>query len=661
MDGKTVCRKVRGRGLSAAGCVVYLAVVFPALWSPASAEPPGMRTQAGPPQTQTTPSAGAELAHTGFSCRDCHLGARGPANTAGAPARPCQDCHSSSGGASQRGTAPSVELLHRQAPGSPECVVCHGHHDILRVDSPSAAVYWRNVPRLCGSCHMDARLRSAVPQVPEYAASRHGQLALGAVTEQRPAVCTDCHGIHPQALGHPNRLLPQRQTIAATCGQCHQREYAEYSSSAHGRAMLRGDRDAAVCTDCHTEHSIVSPASKDSPVYAANVVATCSKCHGNANLVRLHGLPTARLSSYQSTYHGVANRYGDLRVANCVSCHGAHGILPASDPASTVNARNVSTTCASCHSGAQSWVAVGQAHVATSGPQARGLFYVGLIYRFFVFVTLAAFLGYILLELAAYARERHRERREGHAKILPLLPEQQEEWLLRLTWIERVQHYVLLVTFVLLAASGVVLLIPDSDVARVIVALSGGMSGRALVHRVAAGGLLGLGLFHVGWVATTRRGREVVWYMLPRWGDVVHAFQTAFFILGWSSVTARFGRFTFIEKFEYWAVSWGLFSMGVTGAVMTFTDWSLRHLPRWVWEACQIVHRWEALLAILTIAIWHLYHALWRPGGPNWSWVTGYLTSEQLAHEHPAEFQRALTKAEAATAPQLDPNGEAQN
>jgi len=190
----------------------------------------------------------------------------------------------------------------------------------------------------------------------------------------------------------------------------------------------------------------------------------------------------------------------------------------------------------------------------------------------------------------------------------------------------------------------VVLLIPNSEAARVILAISGGMSGRAIIHRVAAAGLIALTLFHVVWVATTPRGREVLRHMLPCWDDVKHVIHRVLYMFGLIRTDANCGHFTFIEKFEYWAVAWGMFSMGLTGAVMTFTDWSLRYLPKWAWEACKIVHGWEALLAITTIAIWHLYHALWRPGGPNWSWVTGYITREQLAHEHPGEFERLLAK-----------------
>jgi cytochrome b subunit of formate dehydrogenase len=490
---------------------------------------------------------------------------------------------------------------------------------------------------------MNSRLGGAVPQVPQYATSVHGRLAAGPTESRRPAVCIDCHGIHPQANGHPQELLLSRPQIPGTCGQCHPREYAEYSTSVHGLAQLRGDKDAAVCTDCHTEHAILAPQDKRSPVYAANIVATCSRCHADANLVRLHNLPTRRLTSYLNTYHGVANQYGDLRVANCVSCHGAHNILPASNPRSTVNPRNVQSTCAQCHAGAQAWVYVGQMHVISTGPQAVGLRWVTLIYKLFVFITLGMFFGYILLELLAVARERRRGGPSEHDVWLEVLRQKvQQNCLLRMTWCERGQHYVLLVTFLLLSVTGVVLLVPDSNVARAILAVTGGMSGRAMVHRVAAGGLIALGLGHVLWIATTARGREVFRHMLPRWADIAHALQTVMYLLGLSTETARFNRFTFIEKFEYWAVAWGMFSMGVTGTIMTFTDWSLRHLPKWVWEACKIVHTWEAVLAILTIAIWHMYHSFFKSGGPNWSWIAGYLTPEQLVHEHPLEYEQVL-------------------
>ena len=82
--------------------------------------------------------------------------------------------------------------------------------------------------------------------------------------------------------------------------------------------------------------------------------------------------------------------------------------------------------------------------------------------------------------------------------------------------------------------------------------------------------------------------------------------------------------------------------MGITGAVMMFTDWSLRFLPKWAWDVCKIVHGWEAILAFAAIIIWHLYHVMWKPGPMNMSWITGRLSLEQFAHEHPLEYASAV-------------------
>jgi hypothetical protein len=81
--------------------------------------------------------------------------------------------------------------------------------------------------------------------------------------------------------------------------------------------------------------------------------------------------------------------------------------------------------------------------------------------------------------------------------------------------------------------------------------------------------------------------------------------------------------------------------MGATGAAMTFTDWSLRFLPKWTWEAGKIIHGWEGVLAFFAIVIWHLYHVIWRPGPINMSWITGLLTFEQFVQDHPLEYEAA--------------------
>ena len=580
-------------------------------------------------------------AHESLACVDCHSGAPQETQSGELPARPCLDCHSES--LSRPGGTPvhAIDLLHKGGPRAPTCVNCHGYHGIVGTDSLQSPVTWRRIPQLCGRCHINDELSGEIPQVGAYLSSVHGQIAMSGSEDLRPAVCTDCHGIHMPRNGRKTGLAPHRPEVPDTCARCHEAEYREYTTSVHGVALRAGEEAAAICTDCHREHEILFPASKQSPVYAANIVETCSSCHGDSGFVRLHHLPPARVSSYRHTYHGIANQYGDLKVANCVSCHGAHHILLSSDSQSTTSPEHLAATCGNCHSGTSDWMALGGIHVATTGFQATVLAVVGLLYRLFVFGMTAAFLGYIFLDLWAHwrlARSGELKRREEH---IASLPDPEESWLLRLTRSERIQHYVLMSSFAVLVISGVALLWPQTLAAKLIVAASGGMVGRAIIHRVAAVVLVAVGLYHVVWVVGTRRGRESFRRILPAWADVGNLWVTVKFLLGRSASMARFGHFSFIEKFEYWAVAWGMAVMGVTGVIMMFTDWSLRFLPKWVWDVSRIVHGWEGVLAALAIIIWHHYHVMYKLGPMNMAGLTGRLSAEQFVSEHPLEYEAA--------------------
>lgn len=86
-----------------------------------------------------------------------------------------------------------------------------------------------------------------------------------------------------------------------------------------------------------------------SPAVPAEGTAECLTCHDDITLNKKYHLPTKRLISYLGSYHGVALSLGDLRVANCASCHGWHLILPSSDPRSRINPDNLQRTCGQCH------------------------------------------------------------------------------------------------------------------------------------------------------------------------------------------------------------------------------------------------------------------------------------------------------------------------
>jgi cytochrome b subunit of formate dehydrogenase len=109
--------------------------------------------------------------------------------------------------------------------------------------------------------------------------------------------------------------------------------------------------------------------------------------------------------------------------------------------------------------------------------------------------------------------------------------------------------------------------------------------------------------------------------------------------LGRSENRPPVGAFSFAEKFEYWALAWGVILMGVTGTMLWFDNFFVRFLPKGVLDVVLVIHYYEAWLATLAIAIWHLYATIFNPRiyPMNPSWLTGKMPVRQYRHEHGAE------------------------
>jgi len=206
-----------------------------------------------------------------------------------------------------------------------------------------------------------------------------------------------------------------------------------------------------------------------------------------------------------------------------------------------------------------------------------------------------------------------------------------------------VQHFVMVVTFTLLALTGVPLFFPDTF--RGVFFFEDSSYLRGLMHRIAAVALMGLSIYHVGYILYTEDGNRNFRAILPRIpGDLKEAWGNILFTFGLRREKPRAGQYTFFEKFEYFGVVWGTLVMVLSGLVLWFTDAVLRVAPLWVVDLAKVVHRYEAILAILTIAIWHMYNVHWRPGVFPMSrvWLTGRIGREEMIEEHPLWYE-ALT------------------
>jgi len=213
----------------------------------------------------------------------------------------------------------------------------------------------------------------------------------------------------------------------------------------------------------------------------------------------------------------------------------------------------------------------------------------------------------------------------------------------------RVLHVVIMVTFLLLAATGMPILFSDAAWGRALALLFGGFTGAGLVHRAAGAVLLGAVAWHVGnlgWRAFVRGERGLFWgptSMTPQWRDVVQFGQQLkwFFNRG---PYPKYEHFTYWEKFDYWAVLWGTAIMGAAGLILWFPELAAAFLPGWMFNVALFVHGAEATLAIGFIFVVHFFNGHLRPNKFPMDLVifTGSVTEDELRHERAGQYERLL-------------------
>jgi len=165
---------------------------------------------------------------------------------------------------------------------------------------------------------------------------------------------------------------------------------------------------------------------------------------------------------------------------------------------------------------------------------------------------------------------------------------------------------------------------------------------RSLIHRIAGSLMIAISLYHLFYVVFTKRGKGFLKDMLPRWRDVANAWTNLIHLAGLSQKRPLFDRFGYIEKAEYWALVWGVILMGATGIVLWFENYFIGLFTKLGWDVARTIHFYEACLATLAILVWHFYFVLFNPNiyPMNTAWLTGKISEEEMAEEHPLELAR---------------------
>lgn len=565
-----------------------------------------------------------------FSCVDCHTDVK-TAPHANTPAKiSCATCHAEEQAAYDR----SFHATIKQNGGAlATCRDCHGGpHDLLASSDPKSRTNHANVPATCGGCHgqtLGMESDGGTQPYTAYQASVHGRAVASGV--EKAAVCTDCHGVHDiLAAGNPQSSI-FKFNVPATCGKCHGKVEQEYKQSTHGQAIARGEWQAPVCTDCHGIHTIKSHIDPGSSVSPQNLAQnTCARCHEGVRLSEEFGFAGNRVSTYLASYHGLASQRGSTVVANCASCHGAHNILPSSDPRSSVNAANLVKTCGQCHRGATGKFVAAKVHVNAPLSTDTGSTAVRWVRRFYMALILVM-IGAMLAHNFILWR----------FKTILLRQRMGPRTVTRMDRGQRIQHAVLFISFTLLVITGFALKFPDSGFKYLALGISERLRG--IVHRIAGVVLIASGLYHLGYAAFNSRGRRMLRDFWPGMGDARDLWGNLTYHLGLSSKKPSFGRFTYAEKVEYWALIWGTIVMAVTGVMLWAAVAVGNHFPRWWLDVATAVHFYEAVLATLAILVWHFYQVFFDPDAypMNWAWWDGQVQLEHYRAEHPLDLESA--------------------
>jgi cytochrome b subunit of formate dehydrogenase len=109
----------------------------------------------------------------------------------------------------------------------------------------------------------------------------------------------------------------------------------------------------------------------------------------------------------------------------------------------------------------------------------------------------------------------------------------------------------------------------------------------------------------------------------------------------------KMGRFNFREKFEYLGLIWGTIVMTVTGFILWFKTGWLMFFPMWTFDVARAIHFYEAILATLTIIVWHFYSVVFNPDvyPMNWAWITGQMTEHEMQLEHGMELEKLKSES----------------
>jgi cytochrome b subunit of formate dehydrogenase len=548
----------------------------------------------------------------------------------------CASCHEDSGEDILQSIHRSEEAAARAEESGdelPSCASCHGVHDIFSAENPKSRTHPIRQVESCGECHEDgvkaAGHRLKIPAKYAQIVERGDPKVIERLMEEGElvaAACSDCHGAHEVWPSDDERSTLHPARITATCAECHsdeteglrqerpRRGRPQETASSGRRRRLDGEdltprtqtrtskaRTAAqppTCVPATTMHSAPPPSD---PRFHLDLVEECGTCHGSL------------METYQESYHGKVTALGDASVAQCSDCHGYHDIRSPSDAESMVSSANRLDTCRDCHPNAPKMFASYMPHADARNAQANPVLF--WIYAAMTALLVSVFMFFGIHTVLWGIRDAVDAIREG--RPLPRASFRGTS-IERFTVSDRILHLLVIISFLGLAATGTPLRFAHTEWAQVALQAVGGVSVAGLLHRIFGVVTIGYFVAHLAQLVIRLWPRIVDGSfvramigpdsLVPNASDVGDVFANFRYFLGLGP-KPTFDRWTYWEKFDYWAVFWGVVFIGATGLILWFPTLSTNFVPGWFINVATIVHSQEALLAMGFIFAVHFFNS----------------------------------------------------
>lgn len=581
-------------------------------------------------------------AHRTVTCAQCHTGATPSLHT-----RPCATvantvdcsiCHDQTVIEYSQGV--HGKLADRGDPDAPRCVDCHGTHAIKMHNNPESPTFPTNVPDLCAKCHGEdgkATARYADGNrnvVDEYKHGTHGigLLSSGLVVT---AMCTDCHTAHKELPPDDPESSVHTTNIPKTCAKCHNGIYEQFSKSIHSTEVSdMAAEKLPTCADCHQSHNIEE---SQMAGFRMEIWQQCGECHEDVT------------ESYFETVHGKLSKLESEAAATCYDCHGAHDILPTDDPESSLSFVNIVETCGQCHEGSHQQFAGYLTHATHHDRDKYPILYYTFWFMTTLLIVTFTFFGIhtiLWLPRAFQAKRALKKMKKTPAGTLVYQ---------RFKPLHRRLHIMMVISFLGLAITGMSLKFSYLGWAQIIMDLLGGAESAGFIHRICAVITFlyfGIHVFDLirekiknkeSWKSLLFKGDS----MIPTTNDIKELFGTFRWFIGLGP-RPQYGKWTYWEKFDYFAVFWGVAVIGLTGLILWFPELFTRFLPGWMINVAMIIHSDEALLAVGFIFTVHFFNTHFRPDKFPMDDVifTGRMSVDELRHDRPKEYQDLMATKE---------------